>query len=137
MRKYILLISILFAFNGTSVAAVKSQPVVPAFILLDDSVLTENTSSGNELQRPHPILKALREPVKKNKKLACAIMAFPFPFGIVGLHRIYMGTSPYVPVVYIASLGGVFGILPLIDFIVILSKPNPEEFFGNRKVFMW
>ena len=64
-------------------------------------------------------------------------VSFPFPFGIVGLHRIYLGTKPYVPVAYIASFGGIFGILPLIDFFVILFDKDFEHFENNGKVLMW
>jgi TM2 domain-containing membrane protein YozV len=74
---------------------------------------------------------------KKNKKLIAALLSFPFPFGIVGLHRIYLGTSPHVPIVYIGTLGGGFGLIPLIDFFVILFTKDIEQFISNKKVFMW
>lgn len=73
----------------------------------------------------------------RNKKIIAALLAFPFPFGIVGLHRIYLGTSPHVPVVYIATLGGGFGLLPLLDFFAILFEKNMERFINNDRVFMW
>jgi TM2 domain-containing membrane protein YozV len=71
------------------------------------------------------------------KKLTSLILSFPFPFGIVGLHRIHLGCPPYVPVVYIASLGGVFGLVPLIDFFVLLFEKNPDKYVNNKGVFMW
>lgn len=70
-------------------------------------------------------------------KVTAAIMAFPIPFGIVGLHRINLGTKPYVPVIYIATVGGCFGVLPLIDFFVILFDKNSDNFVNNPHVFMW
>ncbi len=70
-------------------------------------------------------------------KVTAAIMAFPIPFGIVGLHRISLGTKPYVPVIYIATVGGCFGVLPLIDFFVILFDKNSDNFVNNPHVFMW
>ena len=75
----------------------------------------------------------------ENKKLISAILAFPFPFGILGLHRIYLGTKPYMPFVYVGTLGGCFGILPLIDFITILIADDEafKGFENNPKVFMW
>jgi TM2 domain-containing membrane protein YozV len=75
----------------------------------------------------------------KNNKLIAAIFAFPLPFGIFGGHRLYFGTKPYMPFVYIATLGGCFGILPLIDFIAILTsgKENFSRFQNNSRVFMW
>ncbi len=66
-----------------------------------------------------------------------ALLAFPFPFGIVGLHRIYLGCAPYIPVVYIASLGGVFGILPFIDCCILLLDKDIDRYINNKKVFMW
>ncbi len=66
-----------------------------------------------------------------------ALLALPLPFGILALHRIYLGTKPYVPVVYIGTLGGVFGILPFIDFCVLLFDNDIERFTNNSKVFMW
>ncbi len=83
------------------------------------------------------ILKFIERKKIKNRKLVAAILAFPFPFGIVGLHRIYLGTKPYVPVAYIGTFGGVFGILPLIDFFVILFDKHFEHFENNGKVLMW
>jgi TM2 domain-containing membrane protein YozV len=88
-------------------------------------------------KRPNPILQIFKNKHKKNKQITAAILAFPFPFGIVGLHRIYLGTAPHVPVVYIASLGGIFGILPFIDFCVLVYHKNIDRYIENKKVFMW
>ena len=74
---------------------------------------------------------------KKNKKLIAAALAFPFPFGIVGLHRIYLGTAPYVPVVYVGTIGGGLGILPFIDFCILLLDKDCDRFINNENVFMW
>lgn len=88
-------------------------------------------------KRPHPLLVFLKKTQRNNRKLTAAVLAFPFPFGIVGLHRIYLGSPPHVPVVYIASLGGAFGLLPLIDFFVILLDKNMDNYVNNKNVFMW
>jgi TM2 domain-containing membrane protein YozV len=76
--------------------------------------------------------------VGERKKLVAAVLAFPV-FGVVGLHRIYMGTKPYVPVVYIATIGGCFGIIPFIDFCTIIFSDSEtfESFQNNPKVLMW
>ena len=87
--------------------------------------------------RPSPILELFRKKRKENRRLTAALLAFPFPFGIVGLHRIYLGTAPSVPVVYIATLGGVFGIIPFIDCCVLLIDKDFEQYANNKKVFMW
>lgn len=103
--------------------------------LVIESIL--ESADLKESVRPNPLLKRFRDKHKNTKKITAAILAFPLPFGIVGLHRIYMGCAPYVPVVYIASLGGAFGLLPLIDFCVILRDKTTEAYSNNEKVFMW
>lgn len=108
-------------------------------MVIIDSVITAETYSTqeNNKQRPNPLLKLFKAKQKKNKRITAALLAFPFPFGIVGLHRIYLGTAPYVPVAYIASLGGVFGVLPFIDFCVLLLDKDEKRYIDNKKVFMW
>lgn len=86
---------------------------------------------------PNPLFKLFRKKQKDNRRITAALLAFPFPFGIVGLHRIFLGTKPYVPVAYIASLGGIFGVMPLIDFFVILFDKDFEQYLNNGKVLMW
>lgn len=88
-------------------------------------------------KRPSPLFAKFRAKQKDNKRLTASILAFPFPFGIVGLHRIYLGCPPYVPVVYIGTLGGVFGALPLIDFFVLVFDKDTDYYLNNEKVFMW
>jgi TM2 domain-containing membrane protein YozV len=73
----------------------------------------------------------------KRKKLIVAILAFPFPFGFVGAHRVVLGTKPWVPVVYVATFGGCFGVLPLIDFFVIIFTKDLKKFENDPNVFMW
>ncbi len=106
---------------------------------MDLNALNLNSSSSFifKKKRPSPLMQLFKRKQRTNKKITAAILAFPFPFGIVGLHRIYLGTAPYVPVVYIASLGGVFGILPFIDFCVIALDKDLERYKENKKVFMW
>lgn len=99
--------------------------------------LISTSQEGNSAERPSPLLKLFHSKQKHSKKITAAILAFPLPFGIVGLHRIYLGSAPYVPVVYIATLGGAFGLMPLIDFCVILCNKNTENYVNNNKVFMW
>lgn len=90
-----------------------------------------------EANKPNPVFILFKKKQRLNKKITAATLAFPFPFGIVGLHRIYLGTKPYVPVAYIGTVGGVFGILPLIDFCKITFDKDLQQYQNNGKVFMW
>lgn len=71
----------------------------------------------------------------KHRKLKAVLLAIFL--GHFGVHRIYLGTSPNVPVVYSLTLGGGLGLLPLIDIIAILKSENLDEFKDSKRVFMW
>jgi TM2 domain-containing membrane protein YozV len=105
--------------------------------IIDSASLSDLNVDLENKSRPNPLLNLFKTKQKKNKRITAAILAFPFPFGIVGLHRIYLGTAPYVPVVYIGSLGGIFGILPFIDFCVLILDKDETRYIDNKKVFMW
>jgi TM2 domain-containing membrane protein YozV len=90
------------------------------------------------LQEEQPAPHRIFIPKKENKKLIAAILAFPVPFGFIGLHRIYLGTEPWVPVVYLVTAGGGM-LLPFIDFIAIIvaDKEQLKKYENNNKLFMW
>ncbi|MCD6065656.1 MAG: hypothetical protein K0S33_482 [Bacteroidetes bacterium] len=75
--------------------------------------------------------------IKKRKRIVAALLAFPFPFGIIGLHRIYLGSKPYIPLIYIGTLGGGVGIIPFIDFIVICLEKDITRYCNNPNLIMW
>jgi hypothetical protein len=91
----------------------------------------------SKISRPNPIWISFKKKNNARKKAVAAVLAFPLPFGVIGLHRIYLGTKPYIPLVYIGTVGGVFGILPFIDFCVILLDKDTEHYKANSHVFMW
>ncbi len=93
-----------------------------------------------EYAQKHRIGKGrLRTLLKENRKTIAAVLAFPIPFGFFGGHRIYLGTKPYVPFVYIGTLGGCALVLPFIDFFTILlcDEETFKTFENNPRVFMW
>jgi TM2 domain-containing membrane protein YozV len=119
------------------------------YLINESGFVTDSTSISNEQlelliqgseessQRPNPILFNFKRKQRMNKKLVASVLAFPFPFGIVGLHRIYLGTAPHVPVVYIGTFGGVLGILPFIDFCILVLDKDFDRYLNNNKIFMW
>lgn len=144
MRIYIYIF--LFAFAVTSYSLKAKQTIYfadSAGVIIDSCaysniIIDKNvTAIEFENNKPNPILQLIKKRQKKNKRVVAAILAFPFPFGIVGLHRIYLGTAPHVPVVYIGTFGGVIGILPFIDFCVLVLDKDFDRYINNKKVFMW
>lgn len=102
-------------------------------VLLSDSTQVKfSISAENILIKRFPKMTA-----EKRKRLISAFLAFPFPFGFMGAHRVMLGCKPWIPVVYVATFGGCFGLLPMIDFIAILTSKDISEFENNPHVFMW
>ena len=91
----------------------------------------------SKIEKPNPLWMTLKKKNNTGKKVIASVLAFPLPFGVIGLHRIYLGTKPYIPLVYIGTVGGAFGILPFIDFCVILLDKDIEHYKANPHVFMW
>lgn len=135
LRCYLLTAFVFFFFHSNAIPSdlliINGEDTV-----LVRSMMIENAEVSNK-ERPFPVLEIMKVKRKRNKRITAAVLAFPIPFGIVGLHRIYLGTAPYVPVVYVASLGGVLGILPFIDFCVLILDKEADRYLNNKKVFMW
>ena len=63
-----------------------------------------------------------------------------FFLGGFGVHRHYMGTAPGMWALYTFTFGGIFGIVDLIDFIMLIIGTvdnNIAPYINNRKFFMW
>jgi len=71
------------------------------------------------------------------KNFAAAIL-LNFFLGGLGIHRLYLGTKTMTWVGYILTCGGIFGIVPLVDFVVlIVHNQDISPYVDNPKFFMW
>ncbi len=98
-----------------------------------DTLIISSADSTHQIACDTPKTKA----DQNKKRFVSALFAFPFPFGFMGAHRVMLGTKPWIPVVYVATFGGCFGLLPLIDFCVITFSKNLEQYENNPRLFMW
>ncbi len=60
--------------------------------------------------------------------------------GSLGIHRHYLGTSNLMFGLYIVTCGGIFGVVPFVDWVVLLigaANDNIRPYVGNTKFFMW
>ncbi|MGH2644097.1 MAG: TM2 domain-containing protein, partial [Chitinophagaceae bacterium] len=58
--------------------------------------------------------------------------------GGLGIHRLYLGTKTMTWVGYILTCGGIFGIVPLVDLVVlIVHNEDISPYVNNPKFFMW
>lgn len=56
--------------------------------------------------------------------------------GLLGGHRIYLGTHHRTPIIYSITLGGL-GILPLVDLIHIIFTKDLSVYEHKSQVIMW
>lgn len=144
IRQLLLFVFLCLCFSGLRATEDLSVNLQDSLISSSDSAFfiplencSENSATATAEGNPNRIVKKIRDHIKKRKKIISACLAFPVPFGIIGGHRIYLGTKPYVPLIYILTLGGACGILPFVDFVVILLDKDIGRFEKNDKVFMW
>jgi len=72
--------------------------------------------------------------VNKTKLIAISLA---ITLGAFGVHRLYLGTEPIVPIAYTLTLGGGFLILPLIDIFYIIAVKDINQITNNNNVFIW
>lgn len=56
-----------------------------------------------------------------------------FFLGGFGVHRVYLGTPPGIIAGYFFTCGGIFGILPLIDIIVLVINNDDISAYIDKK----
>ncbi len=58
--------------------------------------------------------------------------------GGLAIHRVYLGAKPMMIVYYLITCGGIFGIVPLVDLVVlIINNADIDKYVGSNKFFMW
>jgi len=79
-------------------------------------------------------IKLFKKAENKHSKLIAA--SFNLTLGIFGVHRLYLGTKPSVPMIYAITLGG-GGFLVVIDMGIILFCDDINKYSNTNSVFMW
>lgn len=75
-----------------------------------------------------------------SSKSPWAAWALCWVLGGFGIHRHYMGTAGYMWALYTFTFFGIFGIVPTIDWVVLLVgaiQGNISDYTNNRSFFMW
>ncbi|MFT6883152.1 MAG: TM2 domain-containing membrane protein YozV [Marinoscillum sp.] len=72
------------------------------------------------------------ESIQEDKNVWIAV-ALDFFLGGLGVHRVYLGTPPGIIAGYFFTCGGIFGILPLVDLIVLVINNDDISGYINKK----
>lgn len=135
MKKLALIIAAVF---GMAVAANAANYKV------DDSAidaLIENAEEVMILDVAEAAPVAANLPAVSQKTVQPAVaLVLNFIVGGFGIHRHYMGTAPGMWALYTFTFGGIFGIVTLVDFIMLIIGTVDNDisrYINNRKFFMW
>jgi TM2 domain-containing membrane protein YozV len=72
--------------------------------------------------------------VDSNTQIIAILLCFFL--GGLGLHRLYLGSRGIVILWYVITCGGIFGIVPLVDFILLIFS-GTSKFEGNSSFIAW
>ena len=79
---------------------------------------------------------ALREVFQKTENPRLMAIALDVTLGLFGAHRMYLGTSLRVPIIYTATVGGAC-VLWLVDLGLLIFTDDITPYMDNPNVFMW
>ena len=124
MKKFLLIVFALgYSFVGLSngkyaIDDSKVESIMEQAISIDSKVALDNPFSVTGIQE------------EKNVWIAVALDFF---LGGLGVHRVYLGTPPGIIAGYFFTCGGIFGILPLVDLIVLVINNEDISAYVNKK----
>ncbi|MFN7119126.1 MAG: TM2 domain-containing protein [Saprospiraceae bacterium] len=140
VRLLLLMLSLLVFTNISSYAYVIVPQSAEAAATYTDaaSAKTLKKQAKEEMKAKKKAEKRARFLAWMQKKLAddrqlVAILLTLFVGGL-GIHRLYLGSKPVIILLYLVTLGGFFGIIPLIDLIRLILG-QVDHYDGNSNLF--
>ena len=135
MKKLIFVLIAVFAFAATASAASYK---------LDDAAIDQTIENATEINAADMMMTmdmSSAAQLSSAGKSAAVTLVLNCLLGFFGVHRHYMGTRPFMWAIYTFTIGGIFGIVPIIDFVVeivaLIEDGGVQEFCGNTAFFMW
>ena len=113
---------------------------------IDDNAVDVLFSTSSEVNFSEFLLNPIKSNSFANAQVASsndAIVAtiICFFLGSFGVHRHYLGTKGSMWAIYLFTCGGIFGVVPLVDFVVLIVDgivgDNVGRYQNNDNFFMW
>lgn len=134
MKKLFFVLIAVFAFAAT--ASATSYKLDEAAI--DEVIENATEVAPLDMSSDAPVMAATTVSGAKSDAVVLVLNWF---LGFFGVHRHYMGTRPFMWAIYTFTVGGIFGIVPFVDFIVelvaLVEDGSLSQFYGNTSFFMW
>lgn len=103
-----------------------------------EAVFNNATPANFEMADAASLLSPLTGQAVLAEKNALVAILLDFFLGGIAIHRVYLGGKPILILGYLITCGGIFGIVPLIDLIVLaINFDDISKYVGNSKFFMW
>lgn len=131
-----------FLFSLVAILAIAVSANAANYTIDDDAIdaLIEASVEVSPLSlMPEAAVPAAATLSSANSNPVAAFLLCTF-LGGFGVHRHYMGTRPWMWAIYTFTFGGIFGIIPLIDWVMLivgLVDDDISDFVGNTKFIMW
>lgn len=137
LMKKMLLFSLIIAFTAICSSAVNASGYTADDNLIDQ-MFTQAPEGVSVMFSDLTASGFATTTFASGEKTAPVALLLDFFLGGLGVHRFYLGTKVMTGIGYILTCGGFFGIMPLIDFIVIIINiEDISQFIDNPKFFMW
>ena len=133
MTKLFSVIPFLLFFFSTSLAT-KPIPLSKFFFENEQFIIYDSNNFDFQIRTNQDSVLQDKKSRAKEKLLALGLCIALGPFGV---HRLYLGTSEKVPILYTLTLGGGLGVLPILDFFTILLTNDLKVYKNNTNVFLW
>jgi TM2 domain-containing membrane protein YozV len=138
----------LFLLVGLCIAGLFSAQANDAYSINDEQVenmftastLVVNSVAVDMAGIPTAVDFGSTNGTQVSDKNAAVAFILAFFLGGLGIHRLYLGTKTFTWVGYILTCGGIFGIVPLVDWILLLVgliNDDIGKYVDNPKFFMW
>jgi hypothetical protein len=109
---------------------------------VDDAAIEASFSQAKavafDFNQTGTMLNPMGGQVVKAEKQAIVAILLDFFLGGIAIHRVYLGGKPILVLGYLVTCGGIFGIVPLVDLIVLaINYDDISQYVGNSRFFMW
>ncbi len=137
--RWILIVTLMMSTCGFNfIKAINIEYHLPEYTGVDDEKVFsyEEIENGIALGMSSELtgMPDIDKEIKRKKFIAITLA---ITLGVIGVHRLYLGTATKVPIIYTLTLGGGFGFLVVSDIIAIIVTKNLDKFSPNNQAFMW
>ncbi len=135
MKKILLLVLVCtlgFAYNS------KASSIYQVDDAAIEATLNMATPSAITLSDAAALMNPFSVQASSSDKNAWIAVILDLIVGGIAIHRVYLGGTPMLIVYYLITCGGIFGIVPLVDLVVLIINNNDiSKYVGSNKFFMW